>query len=214
MSEPEQFVIIGAGGQGAEALWVARASGREGFLGFLDADLSLQGAEVMGAMVIGPEADFIKDKPAGIGFHCAIGNNTIRQKVAEICEAAGMVPVSLVHPQAIVAPEASVSGGAYVGAFSVISVRAQVGKHVLINLNVTVGHDAVVGDYVQLCPGARVNGICRVGEMSLIGSNAVIEPGRTVGANATLGANSYAVGDVEDGHTAMGVPARTIFRKK
>ncbi len=214
MSEPETFVIVGAGGQGAEALWVARASGRGGFLGFLDSKSELKGSEVLGATVLGSEDDFIRGQCAGVGFHCAIGNNAIRREVSEKLEASGMVPVTLIHPHATVAAEAQVGAGTYIGAGAIVSIRAEVGRHVLINLNANVGHDAVLGDYAQLCPGACVNGYCRVGREAFLGSNAVIEPGKVVGDNATLAACSFAVSDIEPGHTAMGVPARTIFRKR
>ena len=214
MSEPEKFVIIGAGGQGAEALWVARASARSGCLGFLDSNPELAGSEVLGEKVLGTVDDFLKEAPEGVGFHCAIGNNTMRRKLAEQLEAAGMVPVTLIHPRAIVAAEAEIGAGTYIGAGCVVSIRARIGRHVLINLNANVGHDVRLGNFAQICPGVCVNGYCRVGDSAFIGSNAVIEPGKSVGEGATLAACSFAVGDVEPGHTAMGVPARTIFRKR
>ncbi|MEM9227302.1 MAG: acetyltransferase [Verrucomicrobiota bacterium] len=213
MSEPDRFVIIGAGGQGAEALWVARASSREGFLGFLDADPELAGKEVLGAEVLGAEDDFIAQGNAGVGFHCAIGNNGVRKAVAEKMQAAGLLPVTLIHPHAIVTEDVEIGAGTYIGAGTVVSIRARLGMHTLVNLNVTVGHDAVVGDYAQLCPGARVNGCCQVGAEALIGSNAVIEPGKSVGSGATLAACSFATDDVQPGETALGIPARAIFRK-
>ncbi len=63
----------------------------------------------------------------------------------------------------------------------------------------TVGHDAVVEAFAQICPGARVSGGCHIGARALLGSNAVVIPGVSIGADATVGATAAALRDVPDG---------------
>jgi acetyltransferase EpsM len=69
-------------------------------------------------------------------------------------------------------------------------------------------------DFVQISPGGRVYGSCRVKEGASLGSNAVIAPGITVGRFATLGASSFAMTDITDDVTAIGTPARVVLRHK
>jgi acetyltransferase-like isoleucine patch superfamily enzyme len=84
---------------------------------------------------------------------------------------------------------------------------------VIIDMHVSVGHDAVVKDFCAVFPGARVTGRCRVGEYALVGSNATLLPATIVGDRAVVGASSLARGRVEPDTTIFGVPARVILKR-
>jgi acetyltransferase-like isoleucine patch superfamily enzyme len=85
-----------------------------------------------------------------------------------------------------------------------------VGNHVIINTHVSVGHDSVLEDYSQICPGARISEGCRIGRQAFLGSNASLTPGVAVGCGAVVGANSHAVRTVPPGVTVVGCPARAV----
>lgn len=166
-------------------------------------------------MVLGGCAQIVREFGGqGLQFHCAIGNNKVRRKIADYFEANGFKPASLVDPQALIAESAVIEPGAYLAAQSVVSVRARVGRHVIINFGAMVGHDSRVWEFAQLCPGSRMNGNCSAGIESFLGANAAMAPGVSLGQGAILGACSFATGNVEPSTTALGVPARPIFSKK
>ena len=73
----------------------------------------------------------------------------------------------------------------------------------VINQHAGVGHDSTVGDFAQVCPGARVSGHCEVGEGALLGSNAVLLPTRRMGAWSVLGAGAVALRDLPDGGSVV-----------
>jgi acetyltransferase-like isoleucine patch superfamily enzyme len=75
---------------------------------------------------------------------------------------------------------------------------------------VSLGHDSVLEDYSQICPGARISGGCRIGKQAFLGSNASLTPGVAVGYGAVVGANSHAVRTVRPGLTVVGCPARAV----
>ena len=83
----------------------------------------------------------------------------------------------------------------------------------LINTRAAIGHDAVVEDFSQICPGAQINGNCKVGRRALIGSNASIFPGISIGEGATVGGNSQVIRIVKANKTVNGVPAVCLPNK-
>jgi sugar O-acyltransferase (sialic acid O-acetyltransferase NeuD family) len=101
----------------------------------------------------------------------AIGNPAIRQKLALKCEHKFGV---LIHPYSVIAPDVEIGEGSVVLAGAVIQAGAKIGKHVIINSNVTVDHGAVIDDFCLLYPGVYVGGDARIGAGSLINPNAVV----------------------------------------
>jgi acetyltransferase-like isoleucine patch superfamily enzyme len=71
-----------------------------------------------------------------------------------------------------------------------------------------VDHDAVLGDGVHVCPGARVAGEVTVGDATWLGIGSSVIQRVRVGADVTVGAGAAVVRDLPDGVTAVGVPAR------
>jgi sugar O-acyltransferase (sialic acid O-acetyltransferase NeuD family) len=211
------LVIIGAGGAGAEAHWVAlrqnAQSPRWHTAGFVDDNPTLSGQTVDGIPVLGGTAEVTRQLAGkDVYFHCAIGNNRQRQRMVRAWEAAGFRAATLVDPTAIVAETAQIGDGTFIGPLSIVAPHARVGRHVLINTHVGVGHHAEVGDFAQLCPGARVNGRCKVDTLAFLGSNAVVHPGLSIGEGASIGAGSFVIRSVKPRHSVLGVPARIVSR--
>lgn len=217
MSETaRKLVIVGAGGAGVEALWVARrmnsAAGPPVWdaIGFADDNPSLSGRTIAGLPVLGTPARIIQDAGLKAFFYCAIGNNRQRQRQAEFWEAAGWQGATLIDPTAVVAPSAEIGAGSYIAPLAFIGPEVVLGRHALINTGASVGHHTVAGDFTQLCPGGRLSGHTRLGEGAFVGSNAVTVPGATVGEWATVAAASLVVRDVPPRVTAIGVPAKIL----
>jgi sugar O-acyltransferase (sialic acid O-acetyltransferase NeuD family) len=216
------LIIVGAGGFGGEAAWVAREmnaahertqSSAEpwNLLGFADSDERKRHGTHMGYTILGT-IDSAVEAFAGrkLWFFCAIGDNAARRLIAQTALLAGWESATLIHPSAVIASTASVHAGAYIGPCAVISNGARIGAHSIVNMHVSVGHDVVVGDYCQLSPGSRISGFCQIEELANVGSNAVLMPGTKVGRGAVVGACSLARGEIDAYVTVCGVPARTM----
>lgn len=87
----------------------------------------------------------------------------------------------------------------------VIGEGVVIGDKVTIYQNVTLG-GARIGDWQK-------NNYPEIGAQTVIFAGAVIVGRSKIGAGCTIGANSVVLGDVPDGATAVGAPAR-ILRPK
>lgn len=216
---PKQLLIIGAGGLGNEYAWVAgemnEVALRNGsvnaiwnVLGFTDDDAKKKGSVLGGHVVVGTVNEaFARFGDKDVGFAVAIGDNKTRERIASEAESLGWTPETLVHPSAIVAGGAELGIGSYLGPGTVICPGTKLGKHVIVNTHVSIGHDSTLEDFVQVCPGARVSGGCRVGKRGFLGSNAVLMPKASVGEDAVVGASSLVLRKVLSGTTVLGCPA-------
>lgn len=151
-----------------------------------------------------------------IGFCIAIGNphGGVRIQLHERLLAAGLQPVTLAHPNAQIAPNASLGAGCQLMAGAIVNPEARLGRQCIINTKASVDHECLLADGVELAPGATLCGIVRVGCNGWIGAGATVLPRITIGRDATVGAGAVVIRDVPDGATVVGVPARRIPRKK
>lgn len=209
--DPGPVVIIGAGGFGRECLDIIEALDREGarleFRGFLDdggGDAEL--LRRRDATCLGPVAE----APDDVCYVIAIGDGAARERIDDTLTRRGLVPLVLVHPQATVGSDCRIAPGTIVNAGARATTNIDLGRHVQLHANCTVGHDASLGDYVSVYPGATISGSVVLGRGVTVGTGANVLPGVRVGDGAYVGAGAVVVGDVEPGATVVGVPARPL----
>lgn len=196
--------ICGAGGVGRETLDAALAAGLT-VTGFLD-DL-LAGREVRGLPVVAP------DKVGSGGqYVVGIADPRARERLAALLDARGLQAATIIHPRAVIAPEVNLGPGCVVLAGAHVSSSIRLGAHTQVHYNATVGHDAVLDDFVTVYPGANVSGAVLLKRGVTVGSNACILQGRTVGEHAFVGAGAVVTRDVGDGVVVVGSPARPATR--
>lgn len=211
MSAPRKLIIVGAGGAGLEALFVARRMKGWEILGFADDAPALAGKAVGGAPVLGTLAGVASDyAEKEMHVHFALGKNALRMRAVALFEGYRFRPATLIDPSAVVADSSIVGEGDYVAPNVFVGPQARLGRHVLVNVGASIGHHSHLDEFVQICPGACVSGNARLGAGAFIGSNAVVAPGVRVGAWALVGAASLAARDVPDHFSAIGVPARAL----
>ncbi len=200
-----RLVIVGAGGHGRDVLDAAEADGRYEVLGLVDDGavdevlLDRRHASFLGPVSVLErlEADFA----------LAVGSGSVRRILDERLRAWGRDGAFVVHPSVTFGADVVAHPGLVALAGARITNHVWIGRHVHLNLNATAAHDARLGGYVTLNPGANVNGNVSIGEEASIGSNASVNQGRTVGARTYVGAGAVVVRDLPPGITAVGVPA-------
>ena len=93
---------------------------------------------------------------------------------------------------------------------TVITVDVHIGKHNILNLDCTVGHDAVLEDFVTLYPSVNVSGCVNIGTATEIGTGAQIIQEISIGTGTIVGAGAVVIRNIEDEVTAVGNPAKVI----
>ncbi len=207
-----RLVILGAGGFAREIADVVRDLGPDAdveLLGFADRDRSRRGEILNDSAILGA----LEDVPDPAGAYGIAGAGEVaprRRQVAEMV-AAGLRPITLIHPSVIMSPFVTVGAGTVITAGTIITNNVVIGEHVILNLGVTVGHDAAIGDHCVLSPGVHISGWVHIEPECYIGTGAVVLPKVTIGRGATVGAGAMVNKDVAPGTTVVGVPARPFL---
>ena len=212
------LVVIGAGGHAAEVCAyvqaVVAAGERVTLLGCVD---ERRPAGHYGLLTVLGGFDVLEQfvSAAARPLRCitAVGDNALRQRLVARVEEIGsgrIVWWTLRHPAAIVGPDVHIGHGTCLAPGSIITTRARLGAHVIMNVGASVSHDADVGDYVNLNPGSILAGNTRVAEGCFVGAGSTVIDRVSIGAWTTVGAGAAVVRDLPDHVTAVGVPARVI----
>lgn len=210
MIDHGELVLFGAGGHAAV---VADAAVAAGFVlaGVLSEDRpSSDGEPPFGGVPWlgdpGQPSTPLEDLVSrGARVHAAIGDATLRRAWLETrLDAAATV----IHPSASVSPSATIGAGVFIGPRAVVNARALLETGTIVNSGAIVEHDAWVGAYAHVAPGAILLGAARAGEASLVGAGSVVLPGIEIGSGSTLGAGSVATESVDANTIAVGAPAR------
>jgi sugar O-acyltransferase (sialic acid O-acetyltransferase NeuD family) len=207
-----RVAILGAGGFGREVLDVIEAviarSPRFTFIGFVDdAPAHLERLEARGAPLLSGFDDPLLE---GAYYVVGVGNPGIRRRLAERADEAGLTAASLRHPSATFGALTTIGGGLVACAHASVTTNITMGRHVHINLNSTVGHDCVIGDFVTVYPGANISGSVTIGAGVEIGTGASVIQGVTIGEGTVVGAGAVVTRDLPEHVVAVGAPARPI----
>ena len=210
MTESAGVFVFGASGHAKVVIDALERVAAAKVLFVCDDAAAKHGAVLMGYQVVGGRAELLaRRSETNVGI-VTIGDNSIRERVADWLIDNGCSLTSVVHPSATVAREVEIGNGTVVMAGCVINSGTRVGRNVIINTGATVDHDCELGDSVHVAPGSHLCGHVTVGAGTLIGAGTTIIPGVRVGKSAVVGAGSTVLANVPDGARAGGSPCRLL----
>jgi sugar O-acyltransferase (sialic acid O-acetyltransferase NeuD family) len=144
-------------------------------------------------------------------FILGIGDNKIRQKVANLILSKKKILLNVIHPSSIISNYAILGIGNFIAANVTINALAKIGNNCILNTACIIEHECIVGSGVHIAPGAVLAGNVSVGENSFIGANSVVRQGVKIGNGVTVGAGSVVIKDIPDNEIWVGNPAKTTY---
>jgi sugar O-acyltransferase (sialic acid O-acetyltransferase NeuD family) len=104
----------------------------------------------------------------------------------------------------------SLGVGNFICAGVIITTDVKIGNHVHLNLQTTVGHDSVLGDFVTTAPSVNISGNVNVGKGVYLGTACCIREKINICDDAIIGMNASVVKDITESGTYVGIPAKKI----
>jgi len=144
-------------------------------------------------------------------FSIGIGNPKYRKKLSNEFEKMGGKLTTIISQNATLGSfNNQIGTGVVIRNGVQITNNIVIKKGALINLNCTVGHDSIIGEFVELSPNVNISGHCKIGNLTSIGSGSTILPNIKIGKNCIIGAGSVITKNIPDNSVVVGVPGKII----
>jgi len=216
----EKIAIYGASGFGREVALLSDTCAAGGTAGqvvcFIDDDAAKHGECLNEIPVMGlEEASRRHPEALVVG---GVGVPAVRERLMDKAAEVGFSFKTLIHPRVEMSRWIEIGEGTVICAGNILTTNIVLGRHVQINLDCTIGHDVIMGDYATLAPGVHVSGYVHIGKRAYIGTGAVIingiqEKPLVIGDDVVVGAGSCVTKSITYG-TWGGVPARPLHKPR
>lgn len=209
----ENIVIVGAGGFGREVQWLIERINAQGeqfhLLGYIDDGVEC-GTIVDGLPVLG-NMEYLLSYHDRLAVACAVGSaKTRRSLMNKLQDKANLIFPNLIDPSALCSDRIMMGHGNIICAGNILTVDIRIGDFNIINLDCTIGHDAVFESYITVYPSANISGCVTIGAGTEIGTGSHIIQGITVGSDTVVGAGAVVIREIPSECTVVGNPAKPI----
>lgn len=143
-------------------------------------------------------------------FILGIGDNKIRQKVADLILSKKKTLLNVIHPSSIISNNVTFGIGNFIAANVTVNALAKIADNCILNTGCIVEHECVIASGVHIAPGTVLAGNVLIGNNSFIGANSVIKQGVKIGRGVTVGAGSVVIKDIPDNEIWVGNPAKKL----
>lgn len=204
----KKLVIIGYGGHAKSVIDSIRATKIYEIVGYTDVedkgsvDIKYLGTDNKLKELFDSE---IQLAFFGLGF---MGESYIRARLFEFAKEIGYSFPVIIDPTAIVAEDAIIGEGTFIGKRAVVNADSRIGKNCIINTGAIIEHENIIGDYTHVAVGATLCGNATIGSQCLVGANSTILQGISIAANSIIGAGAVVLSNVAENVTVVGVPAK------
>ena len=209
----KQVVIIGAGGHAREVAEILRERSDQvgdlvplGFVVEQNAPATLN----YNLPVLGDWSWFNGTNLTELEVICAVGEPSVRKRLAERASENGLSFANAISPRAHVSPGAEIGAGVMIFPHAVISTNVSIGDHSIVNSGATVSHDSKLGRFTTISPGVHVAGNVHIEDGCYLGIGANIIQHVNIKPWTLIGAGATVIRDLPEAVTAVGVPARPI----
>jgi len=210
----KKIAIFGAGGFGREVHFLIEDINKNketfSFLGYFD-DGKEKGELINNYPVLG-NIDDLNNWNEPVDLVVAVGDPKVKKIIIEKIHNHNVTFPVLIHPGVIIGVSQfnKIGEGCIVCAGTIITVNIEIGRHVILNLCCTVGHDARIGDYSSFMPSVNISGEVIIENCVYVGTGAKIINLLTIGEYSTIGAGAIVTKSIPPKCVAVGMPAKPV----
>lgn len=207
VNKMKKLVIVGNGGFAKEVKWLVERINLKtptwNFLGFIDNDKN--------ALNVVGDDRFIHDYQNELYVSIAIGTSEIRRDLYRFYkENLNIRFPNLIDPDVVFSNHILWGEGNIICAGSILTVDISIGNCNIINLDCTIGHDAIIEDFITINPSVNISGNTVIKACTNIGTGVQIIQGVSIGQGSIVGAGAVVNRNLPDNCTAVGVPVKVI----
>jgi sugar O-acyltransferase (sialic acid O-acetyltransferase NeuD family) len=201
-----EIIFIGYSGHAYTAIDIAQKTNLEA-IGYLDLVENKINPYQLSYFGIEKEFDFSNSNSF---VFPSIGDNHLRRKIHSFIRENNLNECSLIHPSAILGFNTKIGNSTLVAAGVIVNPLGIIGVGCILNTGCVLDHEAEIGNYAHIGPGATLAGNVSVGEGSFVGANSTIIQGVKIGKNCIIGAGCVVLKDVADNSVMVGNPAKFL----
>ena len=206
-------IIVGAGGHAKVVVDALKLLDRE-ILGFTTPDLQV-GTEFLGIKVLGDDSIINKYSPDEVELANGIGalpRKNLRWKLASELRELGYNFLTIIHPNAVIAPGVSLDEGVQVMAGVVLQPGTAVGRDSIINTGVLLDHDCTIEVNCHLATGVICSGGVEVGRNTHLGTGAIVTEYISIGKKSIVAAGSIVYQNIGDNTQLIQKRGKTVTK--
>jgi len=204
----KDLIVVGGGGFAKEIIWLAKDCGRT-VKGILDDDPNMLGKTVGTIKVVGEVNNWLDFNECE--FVIAIGSPRTRYSVLNKMYKLGTPKfTTLIHPSVKMSNCSVIGEGAIICAGTILTVEIQIGVHCILNLNVTLGHESILEDFVTVAPMVAISGNVHAECFVEIGTGAVLRQGLRLCRGSMLGMGGVLTKNIPEFLIFAGNPAKKL----
>jgi sugar O-acyltransferase (sialic acid O-acetyltransferase NeuD family) len=142
-------------------------------------------------------------------FTIGIGNPKLRKRMVEqFARIGGVLSNTISNSAQIGNFDVNLGLGANILSGVKISNSVKIGLCSIIYYNSIITHDVIIGDFVEISPGATILGRAQIKNNCQIGAGAVILPDIVIGENSIIGAGAVVTKNIPENTVVVGVPGK------
>lgn len=197
----EDIILLGTGGHAHSVVDSIEQSGQYHIIGFLDTKDAQRKCFRKYQVLDTDDAlerlyeEGLRYAFIAIGF---MGHGDIRNRLYERLKKIGYTLPNIIDTSAVIAQDAVLEDGIFVGKRAVINANAKIHKMCIINTGAIIEHDCIVEEFTHVAVGGILCGNVSIGRDSFVGANATVIQERIIGCNCIIGAGTTVRKSMED----------------
>ena len=191
--------IIGAGGFAKEVYWSLDTKDRINTVFFVDDEYYTENNKLI--------LPLSKFNPEEYEIVVAVGNPQDRKKIIERLPKETKYFTHIHQSALILGDDVEIGEGSIICAGTVLTTNIKLGRHAHLNLQTTIGHDCVIGDYFTTAPKVQISGNENIGNRVYFGTRSCVKQKITICDDVIVGMNAGVVNNITESGVYVGTPA-------